>query len=144
MYSNKDLCKLILPLIIEQVLAVTIGIADTVMVSSAGEAAVSGISLIDSINILLINLFTAMATGGAIIATQYIGSKQPEKARNSAAQLEVTVAVIASVIMVACVLLRQTDDPIEKIAQEAGFADIKSFCRVFKKYTGLTPRQYRQ
>ena len=107
MYSNKDLCKLILPLIIEQVLAVTIGIADTVMVSSAGEAAVSGIALIDSINILLINLFTAMATGGAIIATQYIGSKQPEKARNSAAQLEVTVAVIASVIMVACVLLRR-------------------------------------
>lgn len=107
MYSNKDLRKLILPLIIEQVLAVTIGIADTVMVSSAGEAAVSGISLIDSINILLINLFTAMATGGAIIATQYIGSKQPEKARNAASQLEVTVAVIASVIMVACVLLRR-------------------------------------
>ncbi len=107
MFSGKELRKLILPLIIEQVLAVTIGIADTVMVSSAGEAAVSGIALIDSINILLINLFTAMATGGAIIATQYIGSKQPEKARNSAAQLEVTVAVIASVIMVACVLLRR-------------------------------------
>lgn len=107
MFSGKELRKLILPLIIEQVLAVTIGIADTVMVSSAGEAAVSGIALIDSINILLINLFTAMATGGAIIATQYIGSKQPEKARDSAAQLEVTVAVIASVIMVACVLLRR-------------------------------------
>jgi len=107
MFSGKELRKLILPLIIEQVLAVTIGIADTVMVSSAGEAAVSGIALIDSINILLINLFTAMATGGAIIATQYIGSKQPEKARNSAVQLEVTVAVIASVIMVACVLLRR-------------------------------------
>ena len=107
MYSGKDLRKLIIPLIIEQVLAVTIGIADTVMVSSAGEAAVSGISLIDSINILLINLFTAMATGGAIIATQYMGSKQTEKARNAAAQLEVTVLVIASVIMAVCVVLRR-------------------------------------
>ena len=107
MYSGKDLRKLILPLIIEQVLAVTIGIADTIMVSSAGEAAVSGIALIDSINILLINLFTAMATGGAIIATQYMGSKQAEKARNAAAQLEVTVLILASVIMAVCVVLRR-------------------------------------
>ena len=95
MYSSKDLRRLVLPLIIEQILAVTIGIADTVMVSSAGEAAVSGISLIDSINVLLINLFTAIATGGAIVTTQYIGSRQAEKARNSAAQLEVSVLLIA-------------------------------------------------
>ena len=65
MFSNKDLRKLIIPLVIEQLLAVTIGMADTVMVSSCGEAAVSGISLVDSINFLLITLFSSLATGGA-------------------------------------------------------------------------------
>lgn len=64
MFSNKDLRKLIIPLVIEQLLAVTIGMADTVMVSSCGEAAVSGISLVDSINFLLITLFSSLATGG--------------------------------------------------------------------------------
>ena len=63
MFSNKDLRKLIIPLVIEQLLAVTIGMADTVMVSSCGEAAVSGISLVDSINFLLITLFSSLATG---------------------------------------------------------------------------------
>ena len=107
MFSRQDLRKLIVPLIIEQILAVSIGIADTVMVSSAGEAAVSGISLIDSINVLLISFFTAIATGGAVITTQYIGSKQPEKARSSAQQLEVAVTVSALFLMVFCIVLRR-------------------------------------
>lgn len=72
MFSKKDLQRLIIPLIIEQFLAITIGMADTVMVSSCGEAAVSGVSLVDAINILLINIFSALATGGAIISSQYI------------------------------------------------------------------------
>ena len=70
MFSRRDLWRLILPLVIEQLLAVTIGMADTVMVASVGEAAVSGISLVDSVNILLINIFSALATGGASIAAQ--------------------------------------------------------------------------
>ena len=72
LFSKKDLQRLIIPLIIEQFLAITIGMADTVMVSSCGEAAVSGVSLVDAINILLINIFSALATGGAIISSQYI------------------------------------------------------------------------
>ena len=67
MFSKNDLFRLIFPLVIEQILAATIGIADTVMVSGVGEAAVSGVSLVDSINLLLINVFAALATGGAII-----------------------------------------------------------------------------
>ena len=74
MFSNKDLRKLIIPLVIEQLLAVTIGMADTVMVSSCGEAAVSGISLVDSINFLLITLFSSLATGGAVIASRTSGA----------------------------------------------------------------------
>ena len=63
MFSAKELRRLILPLVVEQVLLITVGMADTVMVSSVGEAAISAISLVDSINILLINVFSALGTG---------------------------------------------------------------------------------
>ena len=68
LFSKEELRRLIVPLMIEQILAVTIGMADTMMVANVGEAAVSGVSLVDSINILLINIFSAMATGGAVVA----------------------------------------------------------------------------
>ena len=67
LYSGKDLRKLIIPLIIEQILAIAVGMADTIMVSAAGEAAVSGVSLVDTVNILLINVFSALATVGAVV-----------------------------------------------------------------------------
>ena len=67
-YSNKDLRGLILPLVMEQLLAILVGMLDTVMISGVGEAAVSGVSLVDNINILVINIFAAMATGGAVVA----------------------------------------------------------------------------
>ena len=104
MFSRKQLAKLILPLVVEQFLAMTIGIADTLMVANCGEAAVSGISLVDSINILLINIFSALATGGAIVCSQYIGKEQPENARKAAKQLVLITAVLSVAIMVACLL----------------------------------------
>ena len=73
LFDKKALAVLIGPLIIEQFLAVTVGMADTVMVSSVGEAAVSGISLVDTLNILLINVFSALATGGAVVSSYYLG-----------------------------------------------------------------------
>ena len=103
MISKKDLQRLIVPLIIEQFLAITIGMADTVMVASCGEAAVSGVSLVDSINILLINIFSALATGGAIIASQYIGREQMNKARESAKQLVLSGFVLSAVIGGICI-----------------------------------------
>ncbi len=75
MFTNNYLKKLIWPLIIEQTLSVTIGMADIIMVAVAGEAAVSGVSLVDIISMLLLNLFTALSTGGGVIAAHYIGSK---------------------------------------------------------------------
>ena len=73
LFSNRDLGRLIFPLIVEQILAVSVGMVDTVMVSSAGEAATSGVSLVDMINVLFINIFAAVATGGAVISSQYLG-----------------------------------------------------------------------
>ena len=83
MFTNQDLKKLIIPLVIEQLLAVTVGFADTIMVSNVGEAAVSAVSLVDGINILLINIFAALGTGGAVVAAQFIGQGSHERARYS-------------------------------------------------------------
>lgn len=73
MFSRADLRKLLVPLMVEQALAMTIGMADTVMVASCSEAAVSGVSLIDSVNAVFLWLFPALATGGGVVLAQYIG-----------------------------------------------------------------------
>ncbi|MCM1415749.1 MAG: MATE family efflux transporter [bacterium] len=87
LYSNADLAKLILPLIMEQFLAILVGMLDTVMISGVGEAAVSGVSLVDNINILVINIFSALATGGAVVAGHALGQKNREQAGRSAWQM---------------------------------------------------------
>ena len=80
LYSSADLRRLILPLIMEQLLAILVGMLDTVMISGVGEAAVSGVSLVDSVNILVINIFAALATGGAVVAGHALGQKNKEQA----------------------------------------------------------------
>ena len=94
-FSGKQLRQLILPLIMEQVLGITVGLADSIMVSSAGEAAVSGVSLVDSINILLVNLFCSLSTGGAVAAAHHLGENQREKAVKTADQLLLCVTGIS-------------------------------------------------
>ncbi len=86
-YSNKALRSLILPLVMEQLLAILVGMLDTVMISGVGEAAVSGVSLVDNINILVINIFAALATGGAVVAGHALGQKNQEQAGRSAWQM---------------------------------------------------------
>ena len=104
LYSNKDLKKLIVPLIVEQTLAIAVGMADTIMVSAAGEAAVSGVSLVDTVNILLINVFSALATGGAVVAGHFLGQKRKEEASKVAWQIlmfATSLALIITVIFIA-------------------------------------------
>lgn len=100
LFSKKDLKKLIVPLIIEQILAISIGLFDTLMVSSCGEAAVSGVSLVDSISVLLIQILSALATGGAVVCSQYLGKKMPEKAKLSAGQLIFIMLTSSGTVMV--------------------------------------------
>ena len=87
LFTNSDLKRLIAPLIVEQILAVTVGMVDTMMVSSAGEAATSGVSLVDMINNLLINVFAAVSTGGAVVSSQFLGQKNRKRACEAADQL---------------------------------------------------------
>ena len=86
-FSNKDLREMIVPLFLEQLLVMLVGIADTLVVSYAGEAAVSGVSLVNQFNTIFIYLFTALASGGAVVISQYIGRKEAESAGYSASQL---------------------------------------------------------
>ena len=86
-FSNRDLREMIVPLFLEQLLVMLVGIADTLVVSYAGEAAVSGVSLVNQFNTIFIYLFTALASGGAVVISQYIGRKETESAGYSASQL---------------------------------------------------------
>lgn len=100
MFTNKQLRQLIVPLIIEQLLSVTVGLADSVMVASVGEAAVSGVSLVDTIMVLIINIFAALATGGAVVAGHYIGQQRKEYACKATDQLMLFVTVLSIIVTV--------------------------------------------
>lgn len=104
LFSNKDLRKLIVPLILEQTLAITVGMADTVMVSSVGEAAISGVSLVDMFNNLIISVLAALATGGAVVTSQFLGAKREGDACRSARQLILTETVITIFISVLVII----------------------------------------
>ena len=107
LFSKKDLRKLIIPLILEQTLAITVGMADTMMISSAGEAAVSGVSLVDMFNNLIISVLAALATGGAVVTSQCIGAGRREEACLSARQLVFTEAAITIGISVLVLLFHR-------------------------------------
>lgn len=106
MFTNEQLKKLIFPLVMEQLLAITVGMADTMMVSQVGDAAVSGVSLVDMINVLLINIFAALATGGAVITSQFIGKKRKDLACSSVNQLYLVSGTASLVIMTLTLIFR--------------------------------------
>ena len=107
LFTNHELLTLLWPLIIEQTLSVLVGMADTVMVSSVGEAAISGVSLVDMINQLIITVFAALATGGAVVTSQYLGAKKPEQAARSAGQLVGLSALLGLAVAAFCLLTRR-------------------------------------
>ena len=105
-YSNRTLKRLLVPLVIEQVLVMLVGMVDTVMVASAGEAAVSGVALVDMVNYLIITVMAALTTGGSVIISQYAGGRQPEQAERSAGQLMTATLLLSAAIPAVCLLGR--------------------------------------
>lgn len=105
LFTRKQLLQLILPLIAEQFLAVSVGLVDVMMVSrAAGEAGIAGVSLVDTLNVLLITLFSSLATGGAVVSSQYLGKKEPDNASKAGEQLIITTLFFALIIMAAALI----------------------------------------
>lgn len=105
-FENRELFALILPILVEQLLAMLVGIADTLMVSYAGEAAVSGVSLVNQLNNVFIFVFGAVASGGAVVASQYIGREDRENGVTAASQLLMITVLISVFLMGISILFR--------------------------------------
>ena len=104
MFSNRDLKNMIVPLFFEQLLVMLVGIMDTFIVSYVGEAAVSGVSLVNSFNTIFIYLFTALASGGAVVISQYIGNKDQKNSVRSSSQL-LMFSTLLSIVLTCIVLM---------------------------------------
>ena len=107
MFSRQFLFRLIVPLIAEQFLAVTIGLADTMMVATVGEAAVSAVSIVDGISSLIIQLFAAFATGGAVVTSQYLGRRDNASANDAAKQLFLLSMIVSILLLMICLPVRK-------------------------------------
>lgn len=105
-FSNRELFALILPILVEQLLTMLVGIADTLMVSYAGETAVSGVSLVNQLNNVFIFVFGAVASGGAVVASQYIGRNDRENGVTAASQLLMVTILISVFLMTVSILFR--------------------------------------
>ena len=101
------ICSLLIPVVLEQLLNSIMGTADTMMVSNVGSAAISAVSLVDSINVLVIQAFSALAAGGAIVCAQYIGQKNKEKANESARQVLFIITAISVAVSLICLVLQK-------------------------------------
>lgn len=106
LFTTKDILKLFIPLIIEQFLEFLVGLADSIMIAFVGENAVSGVSIVDFIMSLLISIFGALATGGAVIISQYLGKKQKEKGKEAANQLVWFSFIVGLVVMIVVYLIK--------------------------------------
>ena len=108
LYTNTDLRKLLLPIIVEQLLSSLMGTADTMMVSNIGSAAISAVSLVDSINILVIQALAALAAGGAILCAQYLGSHNQKEANQAARQVLFVMVFLSTVLSAFCLIFRDS------------------------------------
>lgn len=135
MFTNKDLRNLIIPLFIEQFLLMFVGIADTFVVSFSSEADVSGVSLVTSFNTVLIFLFTALSSGGAVIISQYIGSRNGKAASRSSGQL-LMVSTVISVIMAALILVFHTQ--LLRLLFGRIEADVMTACESYLRITTMS------
>ena len=107
MFTNRMIRNLLIPVVLEQLLNSIMGTADTMMVSNVGSAAISAVSLVDSINVLVIQAFSALAAGGAIVCAQYIGQRNKEKANESARQVLFIITAISVAVSLFCLVFQK-------------------------------------
>ena len=133
--SNRQIRNLVIPLIIEQLLSSLMGTADTMMVSTAGSAAISAVSLVDAINVLIINVFAALAAGGSIICAQYLGRGERSEANETGRQLILCVTFLSTLVMLAFIALRT---PMLKLIFGSVEADVMSNAQTYLLITVLS------
>lgn len=135
LFTNKQLWALLVPVVVEQILNSLMGTADTMMVSNVGSAAISAVSLVDSINVLVIQVFAALAAGGTIICSQYMGQKNTKNATDAAKQLIFIITAIAVVLTVVCVVFQI---PLLHLIFGKVEAEVMTNSEVYFLYTALS------
>lgn len=135
LFSDRQLVKLIVPLVIEQGLTILVGMVDGVMVSSVGEAAISGVSLVDMINAVILVLFAALATGGAVVTSQFLGARNMEKAQRSVGQLVLMATGLGVLTMVPCLIFAEQ---LLRLCFGAIEADVMAAGLIYLRVTALS------
>lgn len=135
MFSNRMICSILVPVVLEQLLNSIMGTADTMMVSNVGSAAISAVSLVDSINVLVIQAFSALAAGGAIVCAQYIGQKNKERANESARQVLFIITAISVVVSLICLIFQK---PLLRLIFGSVEAEVMRDSEIYFFYTALS------
>ena len=135
MFTNKMIANLLIPVVLEQLLNSIMGTADTMMVSNVGSAAISAVSLVDSINVLVIQAFSALAAGGAIVCAQYIGQKNVKRANESARQVLFIITAISVVISLICLVFQK---PMLRLIFGSVEAEVMRASEIYFFYTALS------
>ena len=135
MFTNKMIAGLLIPVVLEQLLNSIMGTADTMMVSNVGSAAISAVSLVDSINVLVIQAFSALAAGGAIVCAQYIGQKNVKRANESARQVLFIITAISVVISLICLVFQK---PMLRLIFGSVEAEVMRASEIYFFYTALS------
>lgn len=135
MFTNRMIRNLLIPVVLEQLLNSIMGTADTMMVSNVGSAAISAVSLVDSINVLVIQAFSALAAGGAIVCAQYIGQRNKEKANESARQVLFIITAISVAVSLICLVFQK---PLLRLIFGSVEAEVMRASEVYLFYTALS------
>ena len=135
MLTNRMIRNLLIPVVLEQLLNSIMGTADTMMVSNVGSAAISAVSLVDSINVLVIQAFSALAAGGAIVCAQYIGQRNKEKANESARQVLFIITAISAAVSLICLVFQK---PLLRLIFGSVEAEVMRASETYFFYTALS------
>lgn len=135
MFTNRMIRNLLIPVVLEQLLNSIMGTADTMMVSNVGSAAISAVSLVDSINVLVIQAFSALAAGGAIVCAQYIGQRNKEKANESARQVLFIITAISIAVSLICLVFQK---PLLRLIFGSVETEVMRASEIYFFYTALS------